>query len=249
MATAGLPGRLSWHVGIALEIVSETPRAKSIVLELADWPGHQPGQHVDVRFLAPNGHQLQRTYWIASAPEDGYVVLTIERRGDGEASSYLCDQLAPGDQLELRGPMGDSFVWDLCEGQPVLLLAGGCGIVPFRSMLRHCVATESRVALRLFGSSRSFTDILYRDELLHLAAYDEVDIRFTLTREWPEGWGGHHGRIDRQMLDEVSWPPDAQPLIYICGPIGFVETAANALIESGHHSGQIKTEQYGPTGR
>jgi ferredoxin-NADP reductase len=236
-------------VGTTLEIVPETARAKSIVLELADWPGHQPGQHVDVRLHAPDGHDLRRSYWIASAPEDGYVVLTIERLGDGEVSPYLCDELAPGDELEIRGPIGESFVWDPAEQNPVLLLASGCGIVPFRSMLRHCVATESTVAVRLFCSSRSLTDILYRDELLHLAAYDEVDIRFTLTREWPEGWGGHRGRIDRQMLDEVSWPPDAQPLIYICGSSGFVETAASALIESGHHPERIKTKQHGPTGR
>jgi ferredoxin-NADP reductase len=248
MAGSALPRRLSWLSGSVVELVTETTHAKSIVLEVSDWAGHRPGQHVDVRLTAPDGYQAQRSYSIASAPEDGYVVLTIERLADGEVSPYLFDELATGDELEFRGPIGGYFVWDQENEHPVLLLAGGSGIVPFRAMLRHCVAVKSAVPVRLVYSARSQGDVIYYDELLRLAAYEEVDIRFVLTREWPAGWPGHRGRIDRPLLDEVSWPPAEQPLIYVCGPNGFVETAAAALVQSGHDPKRVRTERFGPTG-
>jgi ferredoxin-NADP reductase len=230
------------------EIVPETPRATSIVLDLPGWPGHRAGQHVDVRLTAQDRYQAQRSYSIASAPGDGYVVLTVERVPDGEVSSYLASGLRAGDQLELRGPIGGYFVWDDCAREPVLLVADGSGIVPFRSMLRHRQAAAGDVAVRLLYSARSLQDVIYRDELMRFAAYDEVDIRFALTREWPETWHGHRGRIDSRLLSEVSWPAGDRPRIFICGPTPFVETVASALAAQGLPSGRIKTERFGPAG-
>ena len=248
MARAALPRRLNWEAASVVELVDETAGARSIVLELDDWPGHRAGQHVDVRLTAEDGYQAQRSYSIASAPEDGYLVLTVERLEDGEVSPYLVDELRPGDELELRGPVGGYFVWEEGLGGPLLLLAGGSGVVPLRSMLRHRAAIDSVVPVRLLYSARALDDVIYRDELAHLAAYDEVDIRFTLTRKWEEGWRGYRRRIDREMLEEVAWPPQDGPLVYICGPTAFVEVAANSLVELGHGAERIRTERFGPTG-
>jgi len=234
-------------VGV-LELVEETPQAKSIVLEPRDWPGHRAGQHVDVRLTAPDGYQAQRSYSIASAPEDDHLVLTVQRLADGEVSPYLLDVLGPGDELELRGPIGGYFVWEESLGGPLLLIAGGSGIAPFRSVLRHGVAAHSSIPVRLVYSARSLAEVIYREELMRLADHDGVDVRFTLTREWPEDWTGHRGRIDRELLQDVSWPPSEQPRIYICGPSAFVEAAANTLVGSGHDPSRIRTERFGPTG-
>ena len=231
-----------------LELVDETPQAKSIVLEPRDWPGHRAGQHVDVRLTAPDGYQAQRSYSIASAPEDDHLVLTVQRLADGEVSPYLLDVLGPGDELELRGPIGGYFVWEESLGGPLLLIAGGSGIAPFRSVLRHGVAAHSSIPVRLVYSARSLAEVIYREELMRLADHDGVDVRFTLTREWPEDWTGHRGRIDRELLQDVSWPPSEQPRIYICGPSAFVEAAANTLVGSGHDPSRIRTERFGPTG-
>jgi len=231
-----------------VELVDETAGARSIVLDLDGWPGHRAGQHVDVRLTAEDGYEAQRSYSIASAPEDGYLVLTVERLEDGEVSPYLVDELRPGDELELRGPIGGYFVWEEALGGPLLLLAGGSGVVPLRSMLRHHAATESPVPVRLLYSARTLDDVIYREELARLAGYDEVDIRFTLTREWPEGWRGYRRRIDREILEEVAWRQDEQPLVYVCGPTAFVEVAASTLVELGHDAGRIRTERFGPTG-
>ena len=228
------------------EIVPETPRATSIVLDLPGWPGHRAGQHVDVRLTAQDRSQAQRSYSIASAPEDGYLVLTIERVPDGDVSSYLASGLRAGDQLELRGPIGGYFVWDDCAREPVLLVAGGAGIVPFRSMLRHRQAAAGEVAVRLLYSARSLQEVIYRDELMRFAAYDEVDIRLALTREWPQTWHGHRGRVDSGLLSEVCWPAGDRSRIFICGPTPFVDTAASTLAALGLPSGQIKTERFGP---
>jgi ferredoxin-NADP reductase len=230
------------------EIVPETPRAVSIVLDLPGWPGHRAGQHVDVRLTAEDGYQAQRSYSIASAPGDGYVVLTVECVPDGEVSSHLASELRAGGQLELRGPIGGYFVWDDSACEPVLLVAGGPGIVPFRSMLRHRQAAASDVAVRLLYSARSLQHVIYRDELMRFAAYDEVDIRFALTREWPETWHGHRGRIDGRLLSEVSWPAGDRPRIFICGPTPFVEIAASTLAAQGQPWDLIKTERFGPAG-
>jgi len=218
------------------------------VLDLPGWPGHRAGQHVDVRLTGEDRYQAQRSYSIASAPGDGYLVLTVERVRDGDVSSYLASGLRAGDQLELRGPIGGSFLWDDGARGPVLLVADGPGIVPFRSMLRHRQAVAGDVAVRLLYSARSLQDVIYRDELMRLAAYDEVDIRLALTRDWPETWRGHRGRIDSGLLSEVCWPAGDSPRIFICGPTPFVETAARTLAAQGLPSGWIKTERFGPAG-
>jgi ferredoxin-NADP reductase len=228
-------------------LVDETARTKSILLELPDWPGHRAGQHVDVRLTAEDGYQAQRSYSIASAPEDEQLVLTIERLDDGEVSPYLVDELRPGDELELRGPIGGYFVWEAPARGPLLLVAGGSGVVPFRSILRHHAAARSDAAVRLLYSSRSLSDVIYRAELARFAG-DGIDVRLALTREWPEDWTGHRGRIDAALLGELSWPSDQQALTYICGPSGFVEAAAQALVGSGQPTRRIKTERFGPSG-
>jgi ferredoxin-NADP reductase len=231
-----------------VELIDETAVARSIVLELDGWQGHRAGQHVDVRLTAEDGYQAERSYSIASSPEDGYLVLTVERLEDGEVSPYLVGELQPGDELELRGPIGGYFVWEEALGGPLVLLGGGSGVVPLRAMLRHHSAIGSVVPVRLLYSAKTFADVIYRDELERADAADDVDVRFTLTRAWPEDWQGYRRRIDRAMLEEVSWPPSDQPLVYICGPTAFVEVAASTLVGLGHGAGRIKTERFGPTG-
>jgi ferredoxin-NADP reductase len=244
MAGTALSGRLTWQLARVVELVAETARAKSIVLDLPGWPGHRAGQHVDIRLTAEDGYQAQRSYSIASAPEDDLLALTIERLDDGEVSPYLTEVLEPGDELELRGPIGGYFVWEASLPGPLQLIAGGSGIVPLRAMLRHWVAAGRPVAARLLYSARSQDDAIFRDELLGL----EVDVRIALTRAWPAGWSGHRGRIDRALVDAVAWPLSERPRIYVCGPTGFVEAAAELLVESGHRPDSIKTERFGPTG-
>jgi ferredoxin-NADP reductase len=203
---------------------------------------------VDVRLTAEDGYQAQRSYSLASAPEDPQLVLTVERLDDGEVSPYLADVLRPGDELELRGPIGEYFVWTESLGGPLLLLAGGSGVVPFRSMLRHRSARRSLVPIRLLYSSRSLSEVIYKEELEGLAKGDGVEVRFTLTREWPEDWPGYRRRIDPELLREISWPPESRALTFICGPTAFVEAAANGLVQLGHEAGLIRTERFGPTG-
>jgi ferredoxin-NADP reductase len=248
MARAVLPGRLTWQFCRVIETVMETSRAKSIVLEPPSWPGHLAGQHVDVRVTFDDGYQAERSYSIASGPEDRYLVLTVERIGSGVVSAYLVDQLRAGDELEVRGPVGGYFVWEKQLPGPLLLVAAGAGIVPFRSMLRHCAATGDVVDLRLLYSSRSLEDAIYRDELIRFAAYEEVDMRFTLTTTWPASWRGYRRGVDREMLQEVGWPAQDDPLIYVCGPGGFVEQVARSLTAIGHQAERIRTERFGPSG-
>jgi ferredoxin-NADP reductase len=249
MARAALSRRLNWQLARVVELVEETAQTTSIVLEPADWPGHEAGQHVDVRLTAEDGYQAQRSYSIASGPEDEHLVLTVERLDDGEVSPYLVGELRPGDELELRGPIGGYFIWNQSLAGPLLLIAGGSGIVPFRSMLRHRSATGSDAPMRLLYSARALEDVIYRDELAGFgAAGDGVDVSFTLTRQWPEDWTGHRGRIDAKLLDEISWPTADMPLIYICGPSGFVESASGTLVGSGHDPRRIRTERFGPSG-
>jgi ferredoxin-NADP reductase len=247
MARTAVRGRLTWHVGTVVGLVEETPRTRSIALELPGWQGHRAGQHVDVRLTAEDGYQAQRSYSIASAPEDGDVVLTVERLDDGEVSPYLVDELRVGDEVELRGPVGGYFVWESSLGGPVFLVAGGSGVVPFRSMLRHHRAIGSTVGVRMLYSARSLTDLVYRTELAGFAEDEPIDIRCTLTRERPAGWRGYGRRIDRRLLAEVGWPPTDRPLVYVCGPTGFVETAASELVALGYEPGRIRTERFGGT--
>jgi ferredoxin-NADP reductase len=248
MARAAVLGRLSWELATVSALIEETPEVRSIELDAPAWTGHRAGQHVDIRLTAEDGYQAQRSYSIASAPEDEKLVLTVERLEDGEVSPYLVDELRPGDRLELRGPVGGYFVWEESLGGPLLLVGGGSGVVPLRSILRHHRAVSSAVPVRLLCSERRLEDVIYRDELARYAEDDPVDVHFTLTREQPEGWSGYGRRIDRELLDDVSWPPSARPLVYVCGPTGFVETAASALVALGHEPLRIRTERFGPTG-
>ena len=219
------------------------------MLQAPDWPGHLAGQHVDVRLTAGDGYQAQRSYSIASAPEDMGLTITVERLEDGEVSPYLVGEVRVGDKIELRGPIGGYFVWRADEQRPLLLVAGGSGVVPLMAMLRHRFATGSHVPTRLLYSSRSVDDIIYRDELERLASSgDGFTVAHALTRTQPSGWKGYARRIDREMLRDVAWPKEQTPIAYICGPTSFVEAAANLLVESGYDASWIKTERFGATG-
>jgi len=251
MARAAVQRRLTWRRGRVTRRVDETPRVRTLVLALQeDWPGHLAGQHVDVRLTAEDGYQAQRSYSIASAPEDvGRLAITVERIGDGEVSPYLVDELTEGDQLEFRGPIGGYFIWDETPGGPLLLVAGGSGICPLMAMIRHRAARGSRVPTRLLYSSRSLEDVIYREELDLLAARsDGLEVFHTLTRERPAGWTGYARRIDLEMLTEVGWRPDEGPLGFVCGPTPLVEAVAEALVQLGWSPDRVKTERFGPTG-
>src|SRR6266567_864472 len=245
-----LPGRLTWQLGEVVTTQPETARTKSITLMVPNWRGHQAGQHVDVRLTAADGYQAERSYSIASPPEEApRVTLTVERLDDGEVSPYLTEELRVGDKLELRGPIGGYFVWEAQMGGPLLLVAGGSGIVPLMAMLRHRAAAGGSVATRLLYSSRSSEEVIYSDELDHLVSSSTMlEVVQTLTRVQPPGWTGYHRRIDSEMLRAVAWPPGQRPLAFICGPTPFVETAAASLVTLGYDPVRIKTERFGPTG-
>ena len=249
--TAAAP-RLEWRVATVVAVRDETPHTRTLMLDVPQWPGHRAGQHVDVRLVAEDGYQAQRSYSIASAPEDAAVALTVERLGDGEVSPYLCDVLRAGDGLELRGPIGGYFVWDVTENVPLFLAAGGSGIVPLMAMLRHrahaSADVRARVPVRLLYTARTWDDIIYRDELQQLAGHPDVRVTFTLTRSAPEGWQGYHRRVDRAMLREQSWPTAEMSNAFVCGPTPFVESVANLLVELGHEPARVRTERFGPTG-
>jgi ferredoxin-NADP reductase len=250
MAGAAVQRRLTWRLGRLTRRIDETPRARTLVLEVPDWPGHKPGQHVDVRLAAPDGYQTQRSYSIASAPEDpAQVALTVERIDGGEVSPYLVDDLLIGDQLAFRGPIGGYFIWSADMGGPLLLVAGGSGICPLMAMLRHRSRQMSSVPTRLLYSSRSLEHVIFREELDSLAAgSDDLEVFHTLTRSQPAGWTGFTRRIDRDMLAEVAFEPALRPLCRVCGPTPLVEAVASALVELGHAPDRIKTERFGPSG-
>jgi ferredoxin-NADP reductase len=248
--TAPLPPRIMWRRARVVETRIETPRARTLVLDLPGWPGHVAGQHIDVRLTAEDGYQTQRSYSIASSPEEAQVSLTVERLEDGEVSPYLTGELRAGDFLELRGPVGGYFTWDAArDGGPLFLVAGGSGVVPLMSMLRHRAATHSRVPTRLLYSSSTVEEIFYRDELQRMTAGDsDLEIIQTLTREKPACWTGHTGRIDHHLLTSVAWAPQQRARIYICGPTSLVEAVASLLQAQGHAPERLKTERFGPTG-
>jgi ferredoxin-NADP reductase len=250
MAGATVQRRLTWHLSKVVDATPETVRAKTLTLEVPDWPGHTAGQHVDVRLTAPDGYQARRSYSIASAPEDvPQVALTVERIDDGEVSPYLVDELAPGDQLELRGPVGGYFIWSVAVGGPLLLVAGGSGITPLMAMLRHRARQASTIPTRLLYSARSLDDVIFYKELESLTSRsDGLEVFYTLTRSQPAGWTGFSRRIDREMLAEVAFGPAMQPLCMVCGPTPLVEAVAEGLVDQGHASDRVKTERFGPTG-
>jgi ferredoxin-NADP reductase len=240
---------LNWQLGSVAELIQETPRVASLVLEVPEWPGHLAGQHVDVRLTADDGYQTERSYSIASAPEDPRLAITVERLDDGEVSPYLVGEVRTGDKVELRGPIGGYFVWNGGDERPVLLVAGGSGIVPLMAMIRHRAAGHLQTPTRLLYSSRSQDDVIYREELDRLTSAGEgLTVAHTLTRMQPPGWQGYARRIDRAMIAEVAWPKEQMPIVYVCGPTPMVESVATLLVDMGYDPASVKTERFGPTG-
>ena len=245
MARAEVRGRLSWQVASVEDVRDETARVRTIIFDVPYWPGHRAGQHLDVRLTADDGYRAEREYSIASAPGEP-VAITVERLDDGEVSPYLTEELRAGDEIELRGPVGGYFVWDPKEGGPLLLVAGGSGIVPLRAMLRHRERSGSDIPVRLLYSSRSLDDVIYRAELD--VQRDGVEVVHTLTRAQPRGWTGYSRRVDAELLSEVAWSEAEDPLAFACGPTRFVELVAGALVQLGYAPERVKTERFGATG-
>ena len=241
---------INWQIASVKDIKPETTNVKSFTLTLPSWMRQRAGQHYDIRLTAEDGYQAQRSYSIASEPErEGEVDITVERINDGEVSAYLHDVLVPGDRLEARGPIGGYFVWEAAMTEPLLLIAGGSGVVPLMSMIRHRAAAGARNPTSLLYSSRNFEDIIYYNELEKLrVANKALQIFYTLTRSQPSGWSGYARRIDQQMLKEIAQPLGKTVQVFICGPTLLVESVANALVKIGVPSSQIKTERFGPTG-
>jgi ferredoxin-NADP reductase len=242
MAGTAVRGRLSWRVATVATVTDETDSVRTIALDLPDWPGHQAGQHLDVRLTAEDGYSAERSYSIASADGEP-VAITVERLADGEVSPYLTQELRPGDQMEVRGPIGNWFTWEPHDGGPLLLIAGGSGVVPLRAILRHRQRSGSDVPARLLYSSRSLEDVIYQEELDQYRGSAEV--RYTLTRRHPPGWGGFVGRVDDAMLDRIAWPASQGPLAFICGPTPFVEAVAELLVARHYPQSRVKTERFG----
>jgi ferredoxin-NADP reductase len=246
------PARLEWRVATVTNVRNETPRARTLVLDVPQWTGHRAGQHVDVRLVAEDGYEAQRSYSIASAPESAGVELTIERLENAEVSPYLCDVLQVGDGLEVRGPIGGYFAWSVAEEGPLLLVAGGSGVVPLMSMLRHRShadpAARERVPVRLLYSARSLDDVIFQRELNELGTTSEALIALALTRSAPPGWTGYRRRIDLAMLGEIAWPATEGARAFVCGPTPLVESVASLLVDLGYNPARVRTERFGPTG-
>jgi ferredoxin-NADP reductase len=246
LAGTAVLGRLTWLVAEVAETVTETPHVRTLVLDVPGWTGHRAGQHVDVRLSAEDGYQAERSYSVASAPEDP-PALTVERLEDGEVSPYLVDDVVPGDRFELRGPIGGYFVWDAdAREDPLLLVAGGSGVVPLMAMLRHRQRTGWNLPARLVYSARTLDDVIYRNELDALAARgDALEVVYTFTREPPPGWTGYARRVDIDLLREAAVPPQENPRVFVCGPTSFVEAVADNLVALGHRPGRVRTERFG----
>jgi ferredoxin-NADP reductase len=249
MSAEASPG-LPWLRATVTAIRSETPRVKTIAFDVPQWRGHLAGQHVDIRLTAADGYQAQRSYSIASPQGlDTRIELTVEKVEEGEVSPFLLEVLAPGDAIELRGPIGGYFTWRPAQAGPLMLIAGGSGVVPLMAMLRTRAAAADRTPVRLLYSSRTEADIIYCDEINHQAdAGDGVAITHTLTRGQPAGWAGERGRIDQAMLSRHCWPAEQKPRIFVCGATPFVEAVANAAVSLDHPPERIKTERFGPSG-
>ena len=224
----------------------ETPRVRTLELDVPDWPGHVAGQHVDVRLTAEDGYQAERSYSIASAPEEPLAV-TVERLEDGEVSPYLVDEAREGDAFEVRGPIGGYFVWEPDDPAPVLLIAGGSGVVPLMSMARDRVREGSSTPMRLLFSSRTLEDVIYREELEDLAG-NGFEVVHTLTRAQPPDWSGYSRRIDDDLLRDVAWPAEDEPKVFVCGSTRFVDAGADGLVRLGYDPRWIRTERFGATG-
>jgi ferredoxin-NADP reductase len=246
MATAAVRRRLTWQHAPVVAIEQETPRASRLVLEPPDWPGHLPGQHLDVRLTAPDGYTAQRSYSIATGTDAARLALLVERLPDGEVSSYLTEELRAGDELEVRGPVGGYFVWQVGLGGPLQLVAGGSGVVPFLAMIEHHQAAASDVPVRLLYSTRDLTDALGRRQ--GVGALKHVEVTYALTRAAPDGWTGPRGRLDTAALERHTFPPETRPRVFVCGPTGFVEAVSSALVELGHPPDRLKTERFGASG-
>ena len=244
MARTAVRGRLTWQVASVSSVTTETDSVRTIGLEVPDWPGHQAGQHLDVRLTAEDGYQAERSYSIATAGGEP-VAITVERLDDGEVSPYLTGELRAGDRLELRGPIGRWFVWDTGDSGPLLMVAGGSGIVPLRAILRHRQRSGRVVPARLLYSSRTLADVIYRGELDQYR--DGVRVSYALTRSQPPGWTGYSGRVDAATLAEIAWPASQHPLAFVCGPTSFVETVAADLVALGYPPARVKTERFGGT--
>jgi ferredoxin-NADP reductase len=236
-----------WRAAEVRSVVRETASAVTLGLDVPGWPGHRAGQHVDVRLTAEDGYQAQRSYSIASAPEQPELALTVERLDDGEVSPYLVDEIRPGDVLELRGPIGGWFTWDAAQGGPLLLVAGGSGVVPLMAMVRHRRLAGSDAPVRVLLSAKGPEELIYAAEL-DAAGTGGVEVVRTFTRRTPEDWTGFARRVDRPMLQAVAWPPGDRPRIFVCGPTGFVESVADDLVALGHDPRRVRTERFGATG-
>jgi ferredoxin-NADP reductase len=248
MAGTAVLGRLTWRVSTVTSVRGETATARTIALKVPGWPGHRAGQHVDVRLTAADGYSAQRSYSIASAPDGDHLELTVQRLPDGEVSPYLGQVLAAGDLLELRGPIGGWFVWEPGPA-PVLLVAGGSGVVPLMAMIRTRAATGTGSSFRLVYSVRGPDDALYAAELAERQRGDGwLGIDHVYTRTTPAGWPVPPGRIGAGALTAPGWTPDRNPAVFVCGPTGFVEAVANLLVNAGHDPRAIKTERFGPSG-
>jgi len=242
---------IDWQIAMLTAVKPETPWVKSFTFSLPDWYRHKAGQHYDVRLTAEDGYQAQRSYSIASEPErEGEIDLTVERIKDGEVSTYFHDVLEPGDKVELRGPIGGYFVWEVgLLPEPLLLIAGGSGVVPLMAMLRHKAASHSKNPTHLLYSSRTFEDVIYFQELEKLNANGSgLKVFHTLTRGHPQGWKGFTRRLDAAMVQEVISPLGSGVQAFLCGPTRMVESAANALVELGLPAMQVRTERFGPSG-
>jgi len=238
-----------WHVGKVTALHKETATARTIILEVADWPGHVAGQHVDVRLTAADGYSAVRSYSIASGPNsEGRVELTVELLPNGEVSPYLSQELTVGDRLELRGPIGGWFVWRTHQTEPIQLVAGGSGIVPLMSMIRSGTSARSAASFRLLYSVREPAAVFYSDELQELTINEGLSLTYAYTRVAPKGWPRPPGRIDTTLITDATWPSNLRPTCYVCGPTSFVEIAAGLLIASGHSPEMVRTERFGPTG-
>jgi ferredoxin-NADP reductase len=238
---------MSWRAATVAGVRLETPTARTVALQVPGWPGHEAGQHLDLRLTAEDGYTATRSYSIASVPDGESVEVTVERLSDGEVSPYLTDEATGGDQVEVRGPVGGWFVWRPEQKEPVLLVGGGSGVVPLMAVVRRHRETGSQAPLRLLYSVRDPDSVLYRDELAGLER-DGVDIRYVFTRQAPPGWPRPPGRLDAGLLAATAFAPELEPTTYVCGPTGFVEGVANLLVAAGHDPRRVRTERFGPSG-